>query len=122
MYGITKHAVLAFTEAVHAQLAATGAEVGITALLPDVVSTPFFARTHRPDSGPEAARDHQAGAAMREANNALLRREGAAPQVVARRAVTAILGNQLYALTHESSKEYLRRRTHDLLESTSEIG
>jgi NAD(P)-dependent dehydrogenase (short-subunit alcohol dehydrogenase family) len=122
MYGITKHAALAYTEAMHVQLAHAATEVGFTALLPDVVSTPFFARTRRSDTGPEATRDRQAGAAIREAHDALLRHEGASPDVVARRALTAILTNELYALTRESSKEFVRRRTADLLRSVAEIG
>lgn len=120
MYGVSKHAVLAFTEAVHAQLTTMDAVVGVTALLPDLTSTPFFARDHRPDDGEEAARDRHVGAAIRSANDALLRREGVPPDVVAARAVAAIRAKDLYALTHETSKEYIRTRANLLLGGLSE--
>ena len=117
MYGITKHAVLALTEALDAQLRAENSRIGVTALIPDLVSTPFFAKRHRHDIGAESADDLRYGAAERADKDALLREQGASPDVVAARALTAIRENQLYALTHESSKNYLRSRTEAILGS-----
>lgn len=117
LYGITKHAVLAFTEALHADLIAVQARVGVTALLPDVTATPFFAHDHRPDDGEAAVRDRAGGADIRRANDALLRRVGVPPEVVAERAIAAIRADELYALTHESSKDYVRARAQLLIEA-----
>lgn len=121
MYSTTKHAVLAFTEAVHSELAAMDAAVRITALVPGLVATPFFARRHRTDTGPAAELDLRNGAAIRAANDDLLKREGADPNVVGERAVRAILNNDLYALTHESSKEHVRRRSALLLDTDTTV-
>lgn len=119
MYGITKHAVLALTEAIDAQLRAENSVIGVTALIPDLVSTQFFARRHRDDTGVEASDELRDGAAERAEKDALLREQGASPDVVAARALTAIRENQLYALTHESSKDYLRSRAEAILDSLS---
>lgn len=115
MYGVTKHAMFAFTEAVHSQLVAADSPIGITALAPDLVATPFFAKRHRADSGPDAKLELERGSKIRESNNSLLQTHGADPDLVAARAIKAIRNNELYALTHESSKEYVLKRSTDLL-------
>ncbi|WP_181780570.1 SDR family NAD(P)-dependent oxidoreductase [Pseudonocardia pini] len=121
MYGVTKHAVLAFTEAVRAGLVERRAAVGISALVPDLTATGFFTHRHRPDTGPEAERDLVAGEGIRAANHALLAERGAPPRAVAERAVQAILADELYALTHESSKDYVRRRTEAILGARTSV-
>ncbi|MDV6212766.1 SDR family NAD(P)-dependent oxidoreductase [Rhodococcus erythropolis] len=116
MYGITKHTVLAYTEALHAQLDAQRSSVGVTVLIPGPVATPFFSRARPQDAG-----DQGQGTLIRASNNELLQQEGISPDAVARRTISAIRENELYALTHESTKEYPRRRTGQLVASTTVV-
>ena len=71
MYGITKHAVLALTEVLAADLAARGASVGVTALCPGIIATNLFhGSRNRPEKLRDEARDGTGdeGAELREAD------------------------------------------------------
>jgi NAD(P)-dependent dehydrogenase (short-subunit alcohol dehydrogenase family) len=117
MYGITKHAVLALTEVVHAQLLERGARVGISALCPGIIATRLFQgsrnrpaglRNERPPSG--AAEGEELRRRMHERLAA-----GMPPSEVAAILVEGIREGRLYILTDHEWDERIRARTDDIL-------
>ena len=122
MYGVAKHAVLAYTEVVHAELAAASSPVGITALIPGPVRTPFFSHTGHQGESVVVTQDRISGAAVRAAHAAYLKSEGVAPEAVAARALLAVECGELYAPTHPSTEEFVRARAAQLVEPLSSLG
>jgi NAD(P)-dependent dehydrogenase (short-subunit alcohol dehydrogenase family) len=103
MYGICKHAILALTEVLAADLAAAGAPIGATGLCPGIIATNLFhGSRNRPavltDDGSAMSSD---GASLRDQMHSVLSK-GMAPSEVADLLVTAVRSNALYLLTdHE---------------------
>jgi NAD(P)-dependent dehydrogenase (short-subunit alcohol dehydrogenase family) len=116
MYGITKHAVLALSEVLNADLRARGARIGVTALCPGIIATNLFRGSRnrppglRNDSDTPGARE---GAALRERMHATLA-DGMPPAEVAGKLVTAIRAGALYLLTDHDWDERVRAR-HDAI-------
>ncbi len=103
MYGITKHAVLALTEVLAADLAKRGAPIGVTALCPGIIATNLFRGSrNRPASlredDPVADRDPDSGLELRERMHATLA-AGMPPEQVATLVVDAIRTGAPYLLT-----------------------
>lgn len=115
LYSISKHAVLAFTETLAIELRTRGAVIGVTALLPDVVATPFFRQRRRFGESAEASRDLERGAATRVELDQRINREGIAAAVVAERTLRAILDDEMYALTDERSRARANARIDAIL-------
>jgi NAD(P)-dependent dehydrogenase (short-subunit alcohol dehydrogenase family) len=111
MYGICKHAILAMTEVLAADLKAAGANVGATGLCPGIIATNLFhGSRNRPaaltnDSGAMSA----SGASLRDHMHAALSK-GMPPSEVADLLVTAVRENKLYLLTdHEWDTRIIAR-------------
>jgi len=102
MYGICKHAILAMTEVLAADLERTGANVGATGLCPGIIATNLFhGSRNRPSALANEAGMSASGAALRDQMHATLSKGMPAP-AVADLLVTAVRENQLYLLTdHE---------------------
>lgn len=112
MYGITKHAVLALTEVLAADLRQRQARIGVTALCPGTIATNLF---HGSRNRPEHLRndDETPGAGegreLRERMHAVLA-EGMPPDEVAEKLVAAIRANAPYLLTdHEWDEQIIAR-------------
>jgi NAD(P)-dependent dehydrogenase (short-subunit alcohol dehydrogenase family) len=110
MYGICKHAILALTEALAADLEQSGANIGVTALCPGIIATNLFhGSRNRPvtllnESGMSAS-----GASLRERMHATLSK-GMPPSEVADLLVTAVRENKPYLLTdHEWDTRIIAR-------------
>lgn len=110
MYGITKHAVLALTEVLAADLAKRGAPIGVTALCPGIIATNLFrgsrnrpvtlqeADSEAATDGLPADRDSRAGLEVRERMHAMLA-AGMPPAQVAALVADAIRTGAPYLLT-----------------------
>ena len=111
MYGITKHAVIALSEVLYADLRKAGAPIGVTALCPGTIATNLFhGSRNRPatltDSGGNISAE---GKELREHMHGVLA-AGMPPSEVARKLVTAIRGDGLYLLTdHEWDPQVIAR-------------
>jgi NAD(P)-dependent dehydrogenase (short-subunit alcohol dehydrogenase family) len=115
IYGITKHAALAYSETVYTHLKQQGANVGVTCLCPGIVNTKiFYAGRNRPEDLRDEAPEHERDAARR---NALRDRitKGAPPSEVAEILVRAIRGGRFYLLTDEEWDERARLRGEAIL-------
>jgi len=102
MYGICKHAILALTEVLAADLAAAGANIGVTGLCPGIIATNLFhGSRNRPSALASEGGMSASGAALRESMHATLSK-GMPPSEVADKLVTAVREGALYLLTdHE---------------------
>ena len=114
-YSVTKHAVVALSEALHFQLEQRGAPVGVSALCPGWVRT----RIHESDRNRPAELGTQpepdpAYESARELLRQLLE-SGMDPAEVAGHVVDAIRAGRFYVLTHPEMNEAIRRRAEDIL-------
>jgi NAD(P)-dependent dehydrogenase (short-subunit alcohol dehydrogenase family) len=126
MYGITKHAVLALTEVLAADLAKRGAPIGVTALCPGIIATNLFRGSrNRPTAlreddsqaaagEPPADRDTRAGLEMRERMHATLA-AGMPPAQVAALVADAIRAGSPYLLTDHSWDDRIVQRHEAIL-------
>lgn len=112
MYGITKHAVLALTEVLNADLRARDAKIGVTALCPGTIATNLF---HGSRNRPANLRNEvetpgaQEGRELRERMHAVLS-EGMSPDEVADKVVDAVRRNAPYLLTdHDWDERVIAR-------------
>jgi NAD(P)-dependent dehydrogenase (short-subunit alcohol dehydrogenase family) len=110
MYGICKHAILAITEVLAADLQRTGANVGATGLCPGIIATNLFhGSRNRPPALANAGGMSSSGAALRDQMHATLSK-GMPPSEVASLLVTAVRENKLYLLTdHEWDSRVVAR-------------
>jgi NAD(P)-dependent dehydrogenase (short-subunit alcohol dehydrogenase family) len=110
MYGICKHAILAMTEVLAADLQRTGANVGATGLCPGIIATNLFhGSRNRPSALANEGGMSPVGAALREQMHATLS-TGMSPSEVASLLVTAVRENKLYLLTdHEWDSRVVAR-------------
>ncbi|HET6503774.1 MAG TPA: SDR family NAD(P)-dependent oxidoreductase [Amycolatopsis sp.] len=112
MYGITKHAVMALTEVLNADLRARGAKIGVTALCPGTIATNLFhgSRNRPADLRNEVetpgARD---GRDLRERMHATLS-QGMSPDEVADKVADAVRRNAPYLLTDHDWDELVIKR------------
>ncbi len=123
MYGIAKHAVLALTEVLHADLRQRGAPIGVSALCPGIIATNLFRgsrnrpaelRNERP--APGAQHGHE----LRERMHARLS-AGMPPEVVAEQLVEAIRADRLYVLTDHDWDDGIRERNANILAGDSPV-
>jgi len=129
MYGVAKHAVLALTEVLAADLAKRDAPIGVTALCPGIIATNLFrgsrnrpaalreddgdAQTARA-AGLPADRDAQAGRAARERMHAMLA-AGMPPAEVADKLVDAVRAGARYLLTDHEWDPRIRERYESIM-------
>jgi len=114
-YSVTKHAVVALSEALRMQLAAIGAQVGVSVLCPGLVATRIFeAERNRP--GGARSGGAAANPATRQVTDDLRRRMATAPapSEIAACVVEALHDERLYVLPHPSILEGVRRRMGDI--------
>jgi NAD(P)-dependent dehydrogenase (short-subunit alcohol dehydrogenase family) len=126
MYAITKHAVLALTEVLAADLAKRNAPIGVTALCPGIIATNLFRGSrNRPIALREADsddaqgglpddRDPHAGLQLRERMHATLA-AGMPPAQVAALVVDAIRAGAPYLLTDHDWDDRISQRHQAIL-------
>ena len=124
MYSITKHAVLALTEVLAADLRKQNAPIGVTALCPGIIATNLFRGSRnrpaalREDDGNDHAgasgRDQVAGDEQRERMHAMLA-TGMPPAEVADKLVDAIRRGAPYLLTDHAWDDRIIQRHESIL-------
>jgi NAD(P)-dependent dehydrogenase (short-subunit alcohol dehydrogenase family) len=114
MYGICKHAILALTEVLAADLKAAGANIGATGLCPGIIATNLFhGSRNRPSALTNEGGMSSSGAELRERMHATLSK-GMPPSEVADKLVTAVRENALYLLTDHEWDSRVQAR-HDAI-------
>ena len=111
-YSVSKHAVVALSEALHHDLRERGSRVGVSVLCPAYVPTGIA------DS--DRNRPSQLGSSMKTHRDEMLRKAVNAGRQsaddVARAVVAAVKMDRFYILTHPAIKGAIRARMEDVLE------
>ena len=109
-YFATKHAVVALSESLAADLSGVGANVGVSVLCPEWVRTRINeSDRNRPDDVPSFQDLRPEMAGMRDVLNSLVQ-SGLEPSEIAEHVVDAIRKNRLHILTHPTTIEAVRQR------------
>jgi len=115
-YGVSKHAVVALTEALHFQLEQTGSPVGLSVLCPGAVRTNFgTSARNRPASAGPLRLPSQSEEEFRTFMNQLTETAGRPPAEVADLVVEAVRTKRFYVLTSENRNEAVRRRAEEII-------
>src|SRR5215207_4970299 len=116
IYSVTKHAVVALSEALQIQLATRGARVGVSVLCPGIVRTRIAdAERNRPDRYP--VQTPLSVDATAQQHWELLRQRveaGTPPSQVASVVVDAIRDERFYVLPHPEFLPRVRQRVDDI--------
>ena len=113
-YSVTKHAVVALSEALRMQLLAIRAGVGVSVLCPGLVATRIMeAERNRPGGARSAGRANPAAAMVIDRLRQTIP-GGMPPSGVAAHVVDAIRENRLYVLPHPEVLEQVRQRVQDI--------
>ena len=113
-YSVTKHSVVALSEALHHSLASRNAQVGVAVLCPSGVSTRIMESTRYAAGveGAPGAPDPEA-AAFRGVARAVA--EGITPREVAKLVVASMREGRFYITTDQDALDEVRSRTEDIL-------
>ncbi|HUZ13858.1 MAG TPA: SDR family NAD(P)-dependent oxidoreductase [Caulobacteraceae bacterium] len=116
IYGVSKHAVARLTEGLYHDLAAAGADIGVTLLCPGMIATNIITsgRNRPAEAGRDAGAEDPARRAALAAMDARFKAEGMAPREVGERVAEAIAERRFYVLTHPENMEGVRRRFDDI--------
>ena len=115
VYGASKHAVVAISEALHLQLREVGSSIGVTVLCPGAVSTNIASSArNRPASAGPATDEGAIGQASMDHLNALVP-TGRSPDEVADLVVDAVRESQFYVLTSTNRIPAIRARFEAIL-------
>ena len=122
IYHVTKHAVVTLSEALHHELALSGAKVKASVLCPAWVDTRIAdAERNRPAELENDPAQETTTPEMEMAEQAIrqLLAEGLSPARVADDVFNAIRDEKFYILTHPEWKDRVRTRMDDILEERS---
>lgn len=111
-YIVSKHAVVALSEVLHAQLTDRGARVGVTVLCPSAVGTGLAARENERLSGVD---NGQPWAVAPQPPGTKGWGVSLSPAEVATIAIAAVRARRLFAFTHPGSRARLEARLHPIL-------
>ena len=114
-YSVSKHGVVAFSEALQLQLQMRGGAVGVSVLCPGWVRT-RIADSDRNRPGGQAEADGDALVVAAEQAMRALIEGGMEPAEVAAEVVEAVRANRFYVLTHPAMAVGVERRMRDILE------
>ena len=110
IYRTTKHAVVAFSEALFHELAAESPQIKVSVLCPGMVKTDILSSATRPTAAELVCRDEVEEARLRKAM-AL----GMLPAEVAQITFDALREDRFYILTHPERDDQVRGRMDDIL-------
>ncbi len=123
VYGITKHAVVALSETLWAQLQGLGGKVGVSVLCPGWVRTRIMeSERNRPEA---PRRDPGPMAALFEAGRKMVAEkveQGLDPLEVGELVADSILEKRFYVLTHPDWKPLIETRMRTILEQRDPVG
>jgi short-subunit dehydrogenase len=115
VYRTTKHAVVAFSEALYHELAEQAPHIKISVLCPGMVKTQILRSAHRPQAVPAEASATQGQGNAEEQRLQRAQGTGMASQSVAELVFQAVREERFYILTHPERNWQIRDRMEDLL-------
>lgn len=124
VYSVSKHAIVTLSEALHHELALSGAKVKVSVLCPGWVDTRLMdSDRNRPSdvlNDPTQEISNPAKEAFEQTIRELLV-TGLAPEQVADDVLDAIRDEKFYVLTHPEWKDRVRTRMEDILEERNPV-
>jgi len=124
VYSVSKHAIVTLSEALHHELALSGAKVKVSVLCPGWVDTRLMdSDRNRPSdvlNDPTQEISNPAKEAFEQTVRELLV-TGLAPEQVADDVLDAIRDEKFYVLTHPEWKDRVRTRMEDILEERNPV-
>jgi NAD(P)-dependent dehydrogenase (short-subunit alcohol dehydrogenase family) len=125
-YCASKHAVVAISETLRAELQAMGLPIGVTVACPALVRTPMTEGLFTLASAyDDAQAEHlPAHLSMEQARTSLERMiaDPMEPEVAAERILAAVKTDRLYALTHGDFEDNIRHRAEGILAALNDRG
>jgi NAD(P)-dependent dehydrogenase (short-subunit alcohol dehydrogenase family) len=119
VYGASKHAVVALSEALHFQLREAGAPVGVTVLCPSAVRTNIATSArNRPASVGSSTSEGEHGRESAQTLNALVD-AGRPPAEIADLVVEAIRTSRFYVLTSDTRVPAIRARAESIVSGSA---
>ena len=119
VYSVTKHGVVALTEALYEGLTLEGAKVGASVLCPGLYFTNLSAaERNRPESldeQPDAEKTMASDPAIAERARQLREISGRQPDDLAERVLQGIKDNRFYIITHDEYDGVIRERMENIL-------
>jgi NAD(P)-dependent dehydrogenase (short-subunit alcohol dehydrogenase family) len=115
VYRTTKHAVVAYSEALYHELAEQAPHIKISVLCPGIVKTQILSSAHRAQamSGDVPAAERLDNTEEQRLKGAF--QEGMAPEAVAELVFEAVREERFYILTHPERNWQIRDRMEDIL-------
>jgi NAD(P)-dependent dehydrogenase (short-subunit alcohol dehydrogenase family) len=115
-YSVTKHAVVALSEALRAELAAIGARVGVSVLCPGAVRTRIMDADRNRPAAAEPRSTSKANPGAQQILDRLREHipSGTPPSDIAACVVDAIRADRLYVLPHPAGIAQVRQRADDI--------
>jgi NAD(P)-dependent dehydrogenase (short-subunit alcohol dehydrogenase family) len=114
-YRTTKHAVVAFSEALYHELAEQAPHIKISVLCPGIVKTQILRSAHRPQAVPADASAAQGQSNAEEQRLQRAQETGMAPESVAELVFQTVREERFYILTHPERNWQIRDRMEDIL-------
>lgn len=105
IYGVSKHAVVALTEALYQNLQAEGAKVGASVLCPPFVTTRIF----------ESARNRPGGDEVESLLNDAILQDAMTPEQIADFVLDGIRDEQFYLIPHSRFDENIEGRVSNVV-------
>jgi NAD(P)-dependent dehydrogenase (short-subunit alcohol dehydrogenase family) len=118
-YSVTKHAVVALSEALAGELAAIGARVGVSVLCPGLVRTRILDAARNRPADAEPRPTSEPNPVPGQALDSLRQRmpSGTPPAEIAASVIEAIHTNRLYVLPHPEALAQVRQRFDSIAHS-----
>jgi NAD(P)-dependent dehydrogenase (short-subunit alcohol dehydrogenase family) len=115
LYRTTKHAVVAYSEALYHELAEQAPHIKVSVLCPGIVKTQIMSSAHRPlaTSGEAPAAHGQNNPEEQRLKGVL--EEGMAPEAVAELVFQSVREERFYILTHPECNWQIQDRMEDIL-------
>jgi short-subunit dehydrogenase len=118
IYSVTKHAVVALSEALHDGLRLQNTKVHASVLCPGLTNTNLmFAARNRPDDLKNYAGEAPSAAQLERSANSkrMVEESGLPPERTAEIVLQAIKDEQFYILTHDEYDDVIRERMENIL-------
>ena len=118
IYSVSKHAVVALSEALHHDLAKANSKINVSVLCPSVVNTNIGTNRHRPPEFENESNDTAPSPEQQQMQQKIrdIFAAGMSPKQVANHVFNSIENKDFYILTHPEFNSLIQMRTDDILQ------
>lgn len=118
IYGVSKHTVVALSEALHHDLTTANSKIKVSVLCPSVVNTNIGTNRHRPPELQNESNDTVISPEQEQMQQKIRDKfaAGMSPKQVANHVFKSIENEDFYILTHPEFNSLIQMRTDDILQ------